>query len=244
MQAVFAARSSFQLLLVQREASSRIKTKLSKLRSGQKVSSRCRLLLKTVDSDIEGLEHLEQRRPVGTLAGKVVAPVSAYFSRMEGSTDNCDGHGQPACMPLQQSPLSAAEGLEHTPSPKAGQKGSPLVFPNLEPGTPSHLGSISATAKITDSANSTPQGSLPRSPRSPLPRSDNVMEFRPSEKPHLSSPPPQHVGMGQPCTLLHLLVPPDFDLEKAVVSYGFFMAAPNRWLFPPGQETGCLARGR
>lgn len=246
MQAVLlAVRSSLQLLIVQRRASSKSKTKLSRLRSVQKLSSYCRLLFRTVESDIEGLEHLERRRPVGTFAGKVARPVSAYFGRMEGSTDDCEGHGQSACMPLQQPPLSAAEGLEHTLStPKAGQKGSPLVFPSLvkEPGTPSHLGSVSATANITDSANSTPQGSLPRSPRSPLPRSDNLMEFRPSEKPHLSSPPPQHVGMGESCTLLRLLVPPDFDLEKAVVSYGFFMAAPNRWLFPPGQETGCLER--
>jgi hypothetical protein len=246
MQAVlFAARSFFQLLIVQRRASSKLKTKLSKLKCGQKLSLQCRLLLKTVDSDIEGLEHLERRRPVGTFLGKVARSESAFLGKMEGSTDNCEGQEQRACVQLHESPLSAAEGLEHTSSPKAGQKGPPLVVPSLEPGTPSHLESISATANLTDSANSRPQvfpGSLPGSRRSLLQSFDSLTKFKPSETSHPSSLPPQHVGMGQPCTLLRLLVPPDFDLEKAVVSYGFFMAAPNRWLFPPGQENGCLER--
>lgn len=94
----------------------------------------------------------------------------------------------------------------------------------------------------TSDLGTTPQSNtsttlIPSSPQPTL----SAAELEPVT-PHSQGQPTPSSESEQPYTHLELTVPQDFDLEKAVVSYGFFMAAPNRWLFPPGQESGCLER--
>ena len=129
-------------------------------------------------------------------------------------------------------PLTVSQsGLIYLQAIRVGLPGAPMSSLPLPSAESPALGIV---------ASAEPSSSVV--PKSPQPSVPEVTPFKPPTTPNPQSQSHPVSDHRSPHTNSELSVPQDFDLEKAVVSYGFFMAAPNRWLFPPGQENGCFER--